>query len=240
MSRAGLVSQCVGQPVGVRVLGTGLRLVAVGYLLGQVADAPGRVLRSGQDALGVELGAEPGDVQRLIIPADGVERVGLGGQELAGRRVEVPARCLVPDGQVRVIVDDVIGRWPPDLVVGGGDDLAQLGAGDRAADGDVDVRGEAFLRFDRGEVLEVLADEAAQVLDEPVEQRGEVQRVAGGPLVVVGVRIGRGTVCGESVWPRVRVFDGLRPCSPRRFCSLRRSSGYEDALGRFGAQQCVD
>jgi hypothetical protein len=34
------------------------------------------------------------------------------------------------------------------------------------------------LRLDRGEVLDVVAEEAAQVLNEPVEQRGEVQRVA--------------------------------------------------------------
>jgi hypothetical protein len=54
-------------------------------------------------------------------------------------------------------------------VVGRGDDLAEFGAGDGAADGDVDVRGEPSLRFDGGEVLDVVADESAQVLDEPVE-----------------------------------------------------------------------
>jgi len=64
-------------------------------------------------------------------------------------------------------------------VVGRGDDLAELGAGDGAADRDVHVRGEPPLWFDGGEVLDVVAGEAAQVLDEPVEQRGEVQRVAG-------------------------------------------------------------
>ncbi len=166
----------------------------LGQVLGEVADAPGGVARSGEDALGVEPGAEPGDVQRLVVRADGVEGVVPGGQELAGRRVEVPAGWLVPDGQVRVVVHDPIGRGPPDLVVGRGDDLPQLGAGDGAADRDVDVRGEAFLGFDGGEVLEVVAEEAAQVLDEPVEQRGEVQRVAGGPLVVVAVGVGRGAV----------------------------------------------
>jgi hypothetical protein len=35
------------------------------------------------------------------------------------------------------------------------------------------MRGEAALRFDGGEVLQVAAAVAAQVLDEPVEQRGE-------------------------------------------------------------------
>jgi hypothetical protein len=41
-------------------------------------------------------------------------------------------------------------------VVGRGDDLAQFGPGDGAADRDVDVRGEASLRFDRGEILSVV------------------------------------------------------------------------------------
>jgi hypothetical protein len=77
----------------------------------------------------------------------------------------------------------LIGRGPPDLVVGGGQYLAQFGAGQGAADGDVDVGGQAPLGFDGGEVLEVVAEEAAQVLDEPVEQRREVQRVPRRPLV---------------------------------------------------------
>jgi hypothetical protein len=38
----------------------------------------------------------------------------------------------------------------------------------------VDVRGEPALWFDGGEVLNVVAEVAAQVLDEPVEQRGKV------------------------------------------------------------------
>jgi hypothetical protein len=49
----------------------------------------------------------------------------------------------------------------------------------------VDVRGETALGFDGGEVLHVGAEVAAQVLDEPVEQRGEGQRVPGGLVVVV-------------------------------------------------------
>ena len=68
---------------------------------------------------------------------------------------------------------------------------------DGAADGDVDVRGEPFLGFDGGEVLQVVADQAAQVLDEPVEQRGEVQRVPGRPRVVVGVRVGGCSVLAD-------------------------------------------
>jgi hypothetical protein len=34
---------------------------------------------------------------------------------------------------------DLAGRRPPDLVVDGGEHLAQLDAGNRAAEGDVDV-----------------------------------------------------------------------------------------------------
>ena len=140
------------------------------------------------------LGAEPSDVQRFVVGADGVERLVPGGQELAGRRVEVAAGCLVPDGQVRVVVLDLVGGWPPHLVVGRGEHLPQLGAGHGAADRHVNVRGEPPLWLDGGEVLEVVADQAAQVLDQPVEQRGEVQRVSGGALVVVGGRVGRDAV----------------------------------------------
>jgi hypothetical protein len=53
----------------------------------------------------------------------------------------------------------------------------------------VDVRGEAALGFDGGEVLHVGAEIAAQVLDEPVEQRGEGQRVLRGLGVVVPARV---------------------------------------------------
>ena len=101
-----------------------------------------------------------------------------------------PPVGLVPDGQLVAVVLDGAGVGPPDLVVGGGQDPAQLGAGDGAAHGDVDVRGEAPLGFDGGEVLHVVAEVAAQVLDEPVEQRGEGQRVPGGPVIVVGGRVG--------------------------------------------------
>src|SRR5262249_60311008 len=76
------------------------------------------------------------------------------------------------------------------LVGGGGDDLPQRGAGGRAGDGDVDMRGEPLLWLDGGEVLHVVAEDAAKVLDEPVEQGGEVQRVPGGALVVVAGQVG--------------------------------------------------
>ena len=51
------------------------------------------------------------------------------------------------------------------------------------------MRGEPALGFDGGEVLHVVAEVAAQVLDEPVEQRREGQRVPGGLVVVVPGRV---------------------------------------------------
>ena len=47
--------------------------------------------------------------------------------------------------------------------------------------------------FDGGEVLHVLAEVAAQVLDEPVEQRGEDQGVPGGLVVVVSGGVDTGS-----------------------------------------------
>ena len=91
-------------------------------------------------------------------------------------------------------------------MVGGGDDLAELVPRDGAADGEVDVRGEPALGFDGGEVLQVVAGEPAQVLDEPVEQRSEVQRIPGGMLIVVGVRVGGCSVLADpAVDGQVRV-----------------------------------
>ena len=74
--RAWLVSERVGQALSVVLPGAGGRLVAVGHILGevfgQVPDAAGRVLRPAEHALSVELRAEPRDVQRLVVVADGV------------------------------------------------------------------------------------------------------------------------------------------------------------------------
>jgi hypothetical protein len=67
---------------------------------------------------------------------------------------------LIPHWQLLALVFDVC-SGPPDLVVGRGDDLAQFGPGDGAADGEVDVRGEPALWFDGGEVLQVIAGEPA-------------------------------------------------------------------------------
>ena len=167
----------------------------LGQVLGQVADAPGGVLGPGEHALGVELRPEPGHVQRLVVRADGVEGLVPGRQQLAGHRVEVAAGAPhAISGRCPPSYAHGVGAGPPDLVIGRGDHLAQVSAGDGAADRHVHVRGEPSLRLDGGEVLDVVAEVAAQVLDQPVEQRGEVQRVAGGPLVVVACRVGRGAV----------------------------------------------
>ena len=56
------------------------------------------------------------------------------------------------------------------------------------------VRGQAALRFDGGEVLHVEPDRPAQVLPEPVHQLREVDRVPGRGPVVVGARVDRRAV----------------------------------------------
>ena len=143
-------------------------------------------LYSGQHALGVDPFPQPRHVQWLVLIADGVDGLVPGRQNFPGGRVEVGACVLVPHRRhVTVEADDGVVR-PPHLVVGRGQDPAQIGAGDRTAHGQVDVRGQTSLRFDHGEVLNVIAKEPPEVLDEPIEQRPEVQRVAGRPLVVVG------------------------------------------------------
>ena len=67
--RAWLIPQSLGEPGGVIALGVGVGGVASGDLLGQVlgevADAAAGVFGSGEHALGVELGPEPGDVPGL-------------------------------------------------------------------------------------------------------------------------------------------------------------------------------
>ena len=113
-------------------------------------------------------------------------------------------------------------------MVGRGDDLAEFGAGDGAADRDVDVRGEPPLRLDGGEVLDVVADEPAQVLNEPVEQRGEVQRVPGGCRVVVGVRVGGCSVLADPAVGRAGQRDEQR--RPEGL-AVRRGVGLADRPG---------
>jgi hypothetical protein len=82
-------------------LGIGVGGVTSGDLLrqvlGEVANAPRGVLASGEEALGVEPGPEPDDVQRLIVRADRVEGLVEGRQQLPGRRVDVAAAGLMPE-----------------------------------------------------------------------------------------------------------------------------------------------
>jgi hypothetical protein len=162
--------------------------------------------------LGVESLAEPGHVPRVVLVADRIQGLVPGREDFPGGRVEVVAAGLVPDGQLAVAVLD-FGGWPPDLVIGRGQDLAQLGAGDGAPDRNVDVRGETALWLNGGEVLDVVPGEAAQVLNEPVEQRGEADRIPHGPQVVVSGRVsGRAVVLNAAVEGQVRVrnIDGRK------------------------------
>jgi hypothetical protein len=55
----------------------------------------------------------------------------------------------------------------------------------------VEVGGAAFLGFDGAEVLHVPADTAPGVLPEPIQQRREVDRIAGGPPVVIAIWVYR-------------------------------------------------
>ena len=86
MRRARLEPQRLGQPGRVGPPPVALGAVAVADLLGevfgQVADAPGCVLGRGEHALGVESGAEPGHVVRLV--AELIQRLIPAGQDLIG------------------------------------------------------------------------------------------------------------------------------------------------------------
>ena len=168
-------------------------------------------------------------MQRLVLVPDGIQRVIPGGQDFPGGRVEIGGRLLVPDRQLVAVETDDGGVRPPDLVIGRRQDAAQVGARDGAAHREVDVRGEPPLRLDGGEVLQVVAEEAAQVLDEPVEQRREVQRVAGRPLVVVGGRVGRGAVLAHP--PVAGAGEGDEQGRPELF-AVRGGVGLADRAGR--------
>ena len=103
--RARLIPQRLSQPGRVIVLRVGVGLVAVadllGEVLGQVADAPGRVRWIRRARPGRRTGPRTGPratAQSSV--ADGIERLVPGRQHLAGGRVEVAADLLVPDGQL--------------------------------------------------------------------------------------------------------------------------------------------
>jgi hypothetical protein len=109
----------------------------------------------------------------------------------------------------------------------------------------MDMRSQPPLRLDSREILDVVAEEPTQILDEPVEQRGEVQRVAGRPLVVVDVRAGGGAVGGNPAVAVTRQRDehrrpeclavsrGVRPADrPGRDCPARQVGGVLATPGR--------
>jgi hypothetical protein len=60
----------------------------------------------------------------LVVRVDRVQRVIPGLEDFAGGEVEVAAAILIPDGQVIPFENHGVGRGPPDLVVGGIQDLA--------------------------------------------------------------------------------------------------------------------
>jgi hypothetical protein len=64
----------------------------LGEVFGQVADAAAGVLGPGEHALGVELGPEPGHMQRIIVRADPVQRLVPGRQDLARRGIKAGRR----------------------------------------------------------------------------------------------------------------------------------------------------
>ena len=154
---------------------------------------------SADDALVVDLLTEPDDMRGLRCGVGGqvVQRVVPGGQQSARGGVEEAFGVLVPDGEVAAglsAVDGCLVCWPPHLVVGRGGDLADEITRHGPSDGHVQVRGEAFLWLDHGEVLRLVSGAPAQVLHEPVNALGEVQRVERGAAVVVRRRVDRGAV----------------------------------------------
>src|SRR6266576_3526967 len=94
-------------------------------------------------------------MHRVIAWADGVECVVPACQQLPGLGIKVAPARLVPDRQPVTVEPDVPSGGPPDLVVGGGDDLPQLGAGDGAAHRAMECGASPLLPFDGGEVLHV-------------------------------------------------------------------------------------
>jgi hypothetical protein len=166
----------------------------LGEVLGQVADRlADLVLSRGDDALIVDLGPELHHVRRgrgRVVP-DRVQGLVPGRQERAVDRVDESAGYLVPPGQVVADVHRLGALGPRQLGVGGGGDVLDGLARDDAPDSGMQVRREAALRFDGGEVLDLVPGAAAQVLPEPVDDLREVQRVHRGPVVIVRVRVGR-------------------------------------------------
>jgi hypothetical protein len=102
----------------------------------------------------------------------------------------------------------------------------------------VDVRGEPFLGFDGGEVLQVVAEAAAQVLDEPVEQRGEGQGVPGGAVILIRVRVGGCSVLSDPAVRRAGQRDQqgrTEDLAVRGGVGLADRAGADPAAGQVGS-----
>jgi hypothetical protein len=112
-----------------------------------------------------------------------------GLQDFASGGVEVAAGILVPHRQLVPGIPDFLGGGPPHLVIGGIQHLAQQRPRNAAPDRDMNMRGEPLLRLDPSKVLRLIAQHPPQILDEPVEQRGEVDRIPRRPHIVIGVRV---------------------------------------------------
>jgi len=90
------------------------------------------------------------------------------------------------------------------------------------------VRGETPLGFDGSEVLQVVAEVAAQILDEPVEQRGERQRVPRSLVIVVGTGVRGCSVLADPAVGRAGQRDEQgRP----EGLAIRRGVGLADRAG---------
>ena len=98
--------------------------------------------------------------------------------------------------------DELVEGWPPHLVIGRGDDLPKHLPWDHAPDRRVQMWRESALRFNGGEVLDLVAGGPAQVLPQPVNELRKVHRVQRLPPIVVPARVHRGPI------GRTRPYDG--------------------------------
>jgi hypothetical protein len=107
-----------------------------------------------------------------------------------------------------------------------------------------EVRRASFLGFDGAEVLHVPAHTTAGVLPEPIQQRGEVNGIPGGPPVVIPIRINGGAlgvhppvgVQGQGEEGGGSVASGALMQIATRFCDgEKRSSFLKNSSGDLPA-----
>ncbi len=198
--RARFVPQGIGKPVDMRPLRVRLHRMAgiqrLRQIFGQVADQPSGVAAVRGHPVRADLHAEPDNVRGFFVVLDGVQRLIPRRQRPARVRVDV-AGLLVPDGQPAGAVERPVAGWPPDLVIRRRRDLAEQHPRDRPAHRRMQMRRQAALRFQAGEILDVVPHRPAQVLPETVHELGKVDRVAGRPPIVIRHRIHRGAFRGH-------------------------------------------